>query len=279
MDNFDKFIYVVEEDEIPENGIVENKYNPSQPRNEDGEWTDGGGSSSLMSVESITSAAANHGKSEIVGDTLELSTTDKKYKFQLNEHEKTLLSGTVKARFKFPIETTGLRNRRGQYDPAAKEIELNVQGIEGDSIQTTFYHEMGHAIDINNKGKRGYPTYQSAEMKGITKKNPLAPFKKAIASNRIDEAVRGWWGLPKTAKIDMTSEQYDEVLKGKGVTVEQTIGGKKESKYVRISKNVASYMQASDELFAEGYAMYRMDPSKLQSISPEAYNIYEEITK
>ncbi len=265
-----------------ENGIgdkIENKYNPSQARDEDGQWTDGGGGGHLVSVEQLTPNQANHGKSEINGDTLELSTVDKKYKFRLNSHEKQLLEGGLKARFKYSVETTGLRNRRGQYDNQKKEIELNVAGIEGDSIKTTFYHEMGHAIDINNKGKRGWPVYQSAEMKGITKKNPLATFKKAIASNRIDEAVRGWWGLPSTAKVNMSSEQYDEVLKGKGVYVDQNIGGKQERKYVRVSKNVASYMQASDELFAEGYAMYRLEPSKLKTISPQAYNIYEEITQ
>lgn len=267
-----------DEDVIITKAKADNKYNPSQPRDKEGQWTDGGGAGHLMSVESLTPDAKNHGRSELNGNTLELSTADKKYKFRLNSHEKALLEGPVSARFKYAIETTGLRNRRGQYDPANKEIELNVAGIDGDSIQTTFYHEMGHAIDINNKGKRGFPTYQSAEMKGITKKHPLAPFKKAIASHRIDEAVRGWWELPKTAKINMTSEQYDDVLKGKGVYVDQLIGNNTERKYVRISKNVASYMQQSDELFAEGYAMYRMNPGNLKDISPEAYNIYEEIT-
>lgn len=129
----------------------------------------------------------------------------------------------------------------------------------------TFYHEVGHALDY--KGVPGTPisgraTYRTP-LRHTGWKLPLEE-RTALAKERFDRMMK-----PTRDKYNLTDEQMNDMFRMKRVQVE---GG-----YLPASRKLVAYVRAENELFAEAYSMFRLNPEKLKELSPRTFEFITEI--
>jgi hypothetical protein len=139
--------------------------------------------------------------------------------------------------------------------------KILITPIKGETMERTlqtFFHEVGHAIDENNAGD-------------ALRKNPvvLAALKKnglALVRERGNRAMAG-----TIKKYNLDEKQVDQLLRGDSVKLE---GG-----YLPGPKKLAKYFRQFDEITAEAYAMFRLNPERLEELAPDVFKAFSEIIK
>ena len=239
---------------------AENKYNPSQARDDKGRWTDG------MGV-------------YLSGRTLTLDGKGGKAEVSLNNREVALLQENgIDIKMVSESDDSSIKNVYGDYDPPTKTIRMNADHMDK-NVKGTFYHEMGHALDGAAKGEvPGVETYPRNMFKGLRSKNdPLYGERKSIIYKRLGDDMKQKYSLSDSEISTIDEKKWTDILKGSAfVTVHKEDGGFARPYYL---KSKMKYLQESDEVFAEGYAQYRANPTQFKEYAPQTFNVYEELTR
>ena len=137
-------------------------------------------------------------------------------------------------------------------------------------IMQTFYHETGHAIDYKKRmftkdygaagGVREVQDFVRNTGWGIKKTE-----RDALAFERFARMMK-----PTVESYGVTDDQLMMMFKGKTMVV-PGVG------YFKPRPALVKYVRAEKEVFAEAYAMYRLNPDKLKELSPRTHEFINEI--
>jgi hypothetical protein len=135
-----------------------------------------------------------------------------------------------------------------------KEIQFSTQRNQTtERVIATMFHETGHAIDdakkITGIGSEFRKAANEGEGMKLVMERAMRSFKSAIDS------------------YDLTEADIKSILRGQSVSIgnNKRIGGQLKT---------GKYFKQYDEIFAEAYAMYRLNPKQLEELAP---NIYQQI--
>lgn len=160
---------------------------------------------------------------------------------------------------------------RRKLEPEANILRFSRTGLKraDNEIEWTFRHETGHFVDArtlepNLKTIRGIDVYSKSRLSATTE------FKEAVkpeyAQTVINRRVRGWF-----SGKDITDENISDLMKGRQIKLDNEI--------YRITPKHRKYLRQYDELFAEFYADYRINPADFAKRMPEVYNYFEKVVK
>lgn len=208
---------------------------------------------------------------EVDGDVLTVSDGTENHQYTLNKKEKEIMTrelARVKVRY-YDETKTGRDDLNGFYRHSDVRMELNANN---DNKRGTFYHEMGHAIDYNYRmGQKQSDIHFS----GIRKGNPLYNDKQFIIRNRLSDVLMEKTTMSYEDVINMSDKNWASIKKG-GFTGVDLPNGERKAFY--FMKSTLTYPSDNDEVFADGYRVFRTEPKKLQKYAPNAYKLYEELT-
>lgn len=181
----------------------------------------------------------------------------------LDKHGMTYKTGTAK-------------NKSGHFDFYNGEIYLSNKASNPDR---TFAHEVGHVFDYltgwNEK-------YQSIEDK-IALTRGQRNLKHALSNQSkfrnliIDEnysltnQAREIINNRVQAAYDFTTEQVAQFISGDIVTVNE------DGLRMRAPRSHLNYLAKTEEIFADAYAQYRIDPEGLKERAPDLYEYFNEL--
>lgn len=137
-----------------------------------------------------------------------------------------------------------------------------------------FYHEIGHKLDYT--GKKG--TERTIRGDGFMNDTPRevrtalrhsgwklpTEERNALARERFGRMMS-----PTQKNYDLTDDQITDMFNLREVRTETGRFPK--------SQKLVSYIKSENELFAEAYAMFRMNPEKLRELSPRTFEFISEI--
>lgn len=154
-------------------------------------------------------------------------------------------------------------NSQGSYDVASNSLYVDIENF-GSESQKTFIHEMAHAIDTN--------------LGSIGKK--LGDRQFLSLSDEFSNLIVDNSGLTRDARYIILKRALG--LQGEdGEKIQRYIAAG--TPYLEIPANLRvmatnfrSYFESPQELFAEGYMMYRTDPS-FKEYAPALYNYYSTL--
>ncbi len=153
---------------------------------------------------------------------------------------------------------TRTKRTNGYYMPGFKKIVVNKVAIKENPVRT-FYHELGHAIDAN------YTTGPLKES-GILSKVSRAEHH-AIVKDRLARTQE---------RYGLNDEDMMSVLTGATVYRELENGGKTA---LSLTKKHRAYLYSNEELYADAYAQYTLDPVAFKAYAPEMYKYFKTIEK
>lgn len=188
------------------------------------------------------------------------------------------------------VDSRTTKTKAGAYYPSDVEIKMNTKYFleEKDKLtknhaDRTFYHEFGHFIDYEKLDRKPATT---ASGKSYTLTQQLT---------RVDSELRSLlnYETSKFIVTERTKLTAQEILKGgtklQGVKdVEQLtknlLDGVKMitedgQGYVQFSRQHRNYLNSTSELFAEAYAIYRMDPEALKAGALKLFEYFEKLVK
>lgn len=184
---------------------------------------------------------------------------------KLNDFENSFIERT-----KLYIEDgASKKNNLGAYTPATHAIVLRRgKGVNA----STFYHELGHAIDFRTsavgveKVKFGGVMVDKKVYKNLSKET-FRELPKDELRQIVYERARG------ASKIQFPDEKtFKDYMLGMGVEVDG-------NKYSGMSKKYRQYIFGYDEIFADGYAQYRVDRTAFEKYAPSVTKYFDKITK
>lgn len=167
-------------------------------------------------------------------------------------------------RFGVKLNTASDIDSYGAYDIGTKSIYFNPKTI-GEESKATIIHEFGHALDDNlgSIGKIGDRSLLSEKTE----------FAKLLQSPNGTYSADTRYIITKRA-LGLTGED--------GVRIQRyIIGGTPYNEIptdIRLAaQNLRSYFESPQELFAEGYMLYRNDPN-FKTFAPQLYNYYKSLS-
>lgn len=169
-------------------------------------------------------------------------------------------------------ERSRAKSRNGYFNYMSNEITLNKGALQTRNGQHTFFHELGHAIDfrytetaareISSDAWRGI---DYSEKLGVAKTRLVKSFEKTIkAENLTDADMDLIWNGGKIKK-DITV-----MRKGVEMKAQQIIG---------VTNSHLKYLRSNEEIFADGYAQYTLDPKAFKKLAPSMFDYFENLTK
>ena len=185
------------------------------------------------------------------------------YNAPLNEMERrTLDEYKVKVLYKGSTTASGrasARQPKGYLLPirstnGGSELVVTPLGARRQlaDVANTFYHELGHAIDMLNGDKR---------------LSALIPTEQRLALIS-DRAHRGV--APTVAKYNLTPAQAETLKLGGRISMSETT-------FLQMPKKAVRYWARSEEVFADSYAFYKTNPSKLKSLSQAMFDFIDNL--
>lgn len=214
----------------------------------------------------------------VVGDAFDVKFSDSKreYKYTMNGFEKSLAEkrGLTTA-------ITKKRSNAGSYVPLTNEVNLNLTNIEkvektlgAKEASKTFYHEIGHFIDyqLNDRTEVRSGIYQFNK---LTKQKEIVEALKqdgkTVVYDRVSSSIKAFekeHGLQSNDGIESLIQSY---LRG------EKIKSKDGQKYVAVSKKTVRYLSSFEEVFADGYAQYRLDPEGFKKRAPKLFKVFKDL--
>ncbi len=171
-------------------------------------------------------------------------------------------------------EKTKSLRKHGLYYFNSNNIELNKYALTkaGRDGQHTFFHELGHAID--NK----YTNNAVREINTVEWIKLSQDEKMAVAKNRF---VKSYADTVK--KYNVTPEEMEDIWRGGSTTREITVtrNGKEATGKIIIGSNSSHlrYVRSKEEVFADGYAQYTMNPKEFKKLAPSMFDYFEKLQK
>lgn len=175
------------------------------------------------------------------------------------------------------------RDTKGGYYSLSKKIEI-LATSDREEMKRSLFHELGHAIDFKDTT---VSEIQSIGRRYVDRKNLLSKTIEFLSIKNLDGST---WKLSEEAislvekrimdttglKYNLTPEQVSDLVKG--FTLENIPYGKggKTGRLALPSKYL-SYLRSEEELFAEGYKIYRTDPDYMQKNIPKFYNYFNSL--
>ena len=152
----------------------------------------------------------------------------------------------------------------------ARHLSVRYPGTE--EGKHTFYHEIGHAIDANLSriidGVIDTPKVNDRRIIDIPAvKRALNADREAVLKERIARQYRD----------QLTPEQLADVQAGKRVEYTKTVNGRPATYILHIQGAWKKYALNDKEIFADMYAVWRIDPAYAAQIAPELTKIYEGV--
>lgn len=155
------------------------------------------------------------------------------------------------------------------FGPSGLEFNPNNMNANLEVNKRVFYHELGHALDWRSKY--------------ITNEKGIDIYQRRTREQSVYMAVR------KSKMEIILKRAEDEYLFANypGITPDQkkellTTGSTKASLPsgtgtvpIKLQRKYLNYLKSDVELFAEGYARYRIDPIGFEKIAPELVKIYK----
>jgi len=214
----------------------------------------------------------------VVGDAFDVVFSDSKreYKYAMNGFEKSLSDkrGLVTG-------ITKKRSNAGSYTPLTNEVNLNLTNIEkvektlgAKEASKTFYHEMGHFIDyqLNDRTEIRSGIYQFNKL--TKQKEVLEALRadgKTVVYERVANSIKSFekeHGLESTDSLEDLIKSY---LRG------GKIRSKDGQKYTSVGTKTVKYLSSFEEVFADGYAQYRLDPEGFAKRAPQLFKVFKDL--
>ena len=169
--------------------------------------------------------------------------------FKLNDYEiKFIADKNIKV-------DVGISKARtsGDYNPHFNTIYVRNISKNEDS-QHTFYHELGHAIDF--------------------KTLPAQTINGKLQDDRLIHS-QDWVKIPIKEKSDIV---VDRVIRTMSVSNKEDAnsllyGGSVNGR--RMSKRYSKYLRSYEEIIADGYGQYRVNPKEFKKYAPGMYKYFE----
>lgn len=133
----------------------------------------------------------------------------------------------------------------GAYSP--KTNTLMMKNVTQDSVQQTFFHELGHAIDHRLNPKRGVRMISREDIKSA-----LLAEREGITYTRL-------------IRNDMSPAMATAFSKG------EAYRGK------MLPSKFRNYMNSPSELWADAYGQFRTNPDNFRVYAPKLYKIFMEV--
>lgn len=144
---------------------------------------------------------------------------------------------------------------QGMYRPAEHKMFVKIPTANmSDDYDKTFRHELGHAIDFKYTGYR----LSNNDAASAIVSDKLAVVKARILRMAPDIPDVEVSAYARGHKYKWTNEQGQLMSKG-------------------FKKSYTTYLRSKTEVFADGYAQYRLDPVAFESYAPALTKIYKEL--
>lgn len=154
-------------------------------------------------------------------------------------------------------------NTRGYFSPSENKIVM--RHVHNESDKQTFYHELGHAIDFTAykvidqfTGKLRF----AGSMQTAIRRDTTAIVARRIQSNYGEKYTISFAEAQKVAAGKLG--KFKEKSTGKVIE-----GGVKAS--------WRKYARTQEEVFADAYGRYRLEPKKFEAYAPDMYNEFKRL--
>lgn len=190
------------------------------------------------------------------------------------DHDLKLVLGT-------PNTDKNLKKYNGYYLPSTRTLNLNVAKATDNPgrFEKTYYHEIGHAVD-HMKSDFKHDSHSKQLFNGRSKTNPYVITKEAVAKERVYESLKSIYKIPADKMPTLTDQEYDKLTKANDFMMIRTPGhvNPNGQEYIvpYFAKSQISYYRSPSEVFAETYAISRIEPDKLESISDTVASDFKE---
>jgi len=198
---------------------------------------------------------------------------------------------------KIYITQKGVRSTYGNYDHAKREIYIRSR-LSGD-MKESLLHEVGHSVDYMNvntsifknnsidsqtisdfrqevkrnklsltktfesiwRGERNYITLEGGQK--VYKRSGVSKGAENIVKKRLSRTL-------KEGGLTITDDLLDKAYRGNRIDLDK-------NKFLRNSTKYRTYIKSSEEVFAEGWGQYLLNPKEFKNYAPEFFNYFEEI--
>lgn len=216
---------------------------------------------------------------QVIKETLPQYTIGNKFKAKTDMSQKELR--LIKERG-VTVANTGKRGQsKGHYNHSKREIVLQPTS-KPDQMLHAFSHELGHVIDYKKMpDTKGVTTqYQLDALKNKYLLSKQDDFQKIFfkEDGRIYSDEARFIGVDRIKKNlienvkDITDEQAEQAYRGSRVVFS-------DGRYMSLSRKMVNYIRSSEEIFAEGYAMYKREPKQMKKNAPQFYNYFNKLYK
>lgn len=152
-----------------------------------------------------------------------------------------------------PVQSRWGANTQGFYAHRTHSLHIRHPGTKASN--STFYHELGHALDFGNGKMHRRPDVVAA----------IAADKRAVLINRMYRNYDG-----KYSMADIT-----RMVDGERVSVKFMQRGVERSGYIAIQGRFKTYVNSPVEVFADAYGQYRLDPAGFAKVAPNLAEIFK----
>lgn len=225
-------------------------------------------------------SAQLHGKSLILRND-----TGRQIVYHLSNKEMSLIK-THNIKFEIGSKKMQQSQTKASFNNRTNTITYNDFRTSDKIDKHALYHEIGHAFDYNTQEKRMIThTYRDGSTKTAMRHQLLTKTdiettravyrdRKAIASRRILDTMHKWGG--EKAGYSTSLEDAIETSRTGKYKWTVTDGNRSETFEHKLQPAWLKYAKSGEEIFGEGYAIYRTDP-KFAEYAPNLAKVYNNL--
>jgi Fe-S cluster biosynthesis and repair protein YggX len=168
----------------------------------------------------------------------------------------------------------GKKNTFGAYYPNDNRIEYYEKAnVESTKLhkENTLRHEFGHAVDYRTIPPKPYILPNGNESKYQFKFTMLSDESKFVEAVKPNLGEVIYNRIAPDFADKYTPEQIKDLIAGRSLDLGD---GRK----AKLPPSYRKYLFQKKELFADGYAQYRLNPDKLKKDAPKLFEYFEELT-
>ncbi len=195
-----------------------------------------------------------------------------KFEYGEKKYELTAFEADLVKRRELTAVIDNKGKRYGAYSPSENKVIFNKKASKDKGtkeLEHTFRHEMGHFIDYRYNDPKPINEWDSEYTKFLKKYDKLSSsgeFNEVVKANGRQVILNriGTYGFKDLSEKDITN-LYS------GFTIE------KDGTRYKLPASHINYLRDYKEIFADGYAQYRLNPEKVQKTMPELYNYFKKL--